>query len=355
MLEKIKSKHGFTIITVLMLLIGVYTPTAAYAEETYDFNPYDIIEDTAEETQYESTYADGNAEPVRSELNMSLFHHNSAALAPSADMSELHTLMYNKIKALDAKPFDIGKFKLTIYQLEQELMTMIRIHPDVYYWFMKAVYYTYHDVRNHDRVIGMQFGFGFSTEQINAMNAKYEEEISYILDNVISPDMSEAEKVFAIHEHLNSICIYEPTPDKDNDGNPDDFNEDGIIDYQRFSSYDILVDKQGVCEAYTAACRQLFDRLGISSDYVTSDPMNHIWNIVNVDGKFYHLDVTWGKDVYITIGKSGHGNLLQSESAITKIGRNRHWGFAAPYGANHTEYDEYFWIDIENSMTYLDG
>ena len=44
---------------------------------------------------------------------------------------------------------------------------------------------------------------------------------------------------------------------------------------------------------------QLFlEKLGVNNYRVSSD--NHIWNAVEVDGKWYHLDLTW--DDPVTVG-----------------------------------------------------
>ncbi len=49
----------------------------------------------------------------------------------------------------------------------------------------------------------------------------------------------------------------------------------------------------GVCEAYTAALRIILNILGIENNVLVNNRGSHIWNYVNIDGTWYHIDVTW--------------------------------------------------------------
>jgi hypothetical protein len=54
----------------------------------------------------------------------------------------------------------------------------------------------------------------------------------------------------------------------------------------------VFVDKKAVCAGYAKAMQYLLNRMGIECLYVTSD--THAWNIVKLEGDYYHMDVTWG-------------------------------------------------------------
>ncbi len=65
------------------------------------------------------------------------------------------------------------------------------------------------------------------------------------------------------------------------------------------TAYDGLIYKTGVCEAYTRTFKAILDRLGIPCICVTGiySPKStinepHIWNYVQIDGKWYGVDVT---------------------------------------------------------------
>ena len=62
--------------------------------------------------------------------------------------------------------------------------------------------------------------------------------------------------------------------------------------------YSVLVNGEGVCEGYALAALLMFEELGIEAKYVIGDAGGpHAWNLVKVDGQWYHLDVTWNDPV----------------------------------------------------------
>lgn len=59
--------------------------------------------------------------------------------------------------------------------------------------------------------------------------------------------------------------------------------------------YGTLVNGRAVCTGYARAFKLLLNRVGISSMTVKgiSRDEGHMWNLVSVDGSWYHVDVTW--------------------------------------------------------------
>ena len=67
--------------------------------------------------------------------------------------------------------------------------------------------------------------------------------------------------------------------------------------YSEYGPDGVLIKGTGVCESYTAAYGLLLDEFGIPNDQVVSEAMNHTWNLVKLDGAWYHVDVTWDDPV----------------------------------------------------------
>ncbi len=66
------------------------------------------------------------------------------------------------------------------------------------------------------------------------------------------------------------------------------------------SLYGCLVNGQSSCEGYAKAMKYLLDECGIenylavgTTEDENSAVQGHAWNIVKIDGKYYHLDATW--------------------------------------------------------------
>ncbi len=59
---------------------------------------------------------------------------------------------------------------------------------------------------------------------------------------------------------------------------------------EAWNAYSALVTGDTVCKGYAMAYRLLLNRCGIPCIAVGSPKMNHIWNIVLLDGQYYHVD-----------------------------------------------------------------
>lgn len=60
--------------------------------------------------------------------------------------------------------------------------------------------------------------------------------------------------------------------------------------------FGVLVDQVAVCDGYAKAYMYLMNACGIPTKFVGgySEGVGHAWNIVKIQGKYYHVDVTWG-------------------------------------------------------------
>ena len=59
--------------------------------------------------------------------------------------------------------------------------------------------------------------------------------------------------------------------------------------------YGALVEGKAVCDGYSRAFQYLLGRLGIESYVVYGEEEGggHAWNLVRIDGEYYHTDLTW--------------------------------------------------------------
>ena len=56
------------------------------------------------------------------------------------------------------------------------------------------------------------------------------------------------------------------------------------------TAYGALVNKEAVCEGYAKAYKLLLNAMGIECDVVIN--AEHAWNVVQLEGKWYLVDVT---------------------------------------------------------------
>lgn len=78
------------------------------------------------------------------------------------------------------------------------------------------------------------------------------------------------------------------------------FEYDRKTIYVNHTDIDGFKDNQMVCSGYSLAAYYLLNASGVHTRVITgyggegkSDERNHMWNMVELDGKWYNLDITW--------------------------------------------------------------
>ncbi len=130
--------------------------------------------------------------------------------------------------------------------------------------------------------------------------------------------LSDVEKALILHDRLAYWVKYSFL------GNPDCYTIDGIF-----------INRQAVCQGYAEAYKLLLDKVGVYNFVVTSKAINHAWNILRIDGQYYHVDVTWddpGEEV-TGLGQVYHENFLVSDAQLratkTDVNNGAHSGHVA--------------------------
>lgn len=100
-----------------------------------------------------------------------------------------------------------------------------------------------------------------------------ETEINKIIATMDS-DMSELDKAIWINDYICKNYEYDTTLTKDN-------------------TYKMLKTGYGTCRAYMQMFNLLADKAGLETSFAISYEMRHGWSIVQIDGYWYNIDVTW--------------------------------------------------------------
>ena len=73
----------------------------------------------------------------------------------------------------------------------------------------------------------------------------------------------------------------------------------GIYDeenrFESYTAYNLITSGFSICGGYSDIIAIYLNKLGIKNYKITST--NHIWNLVELDGAWYHLDATWDDPV----------------------------------------------------------
>lgn len=148
----------------------------------------------------------------------------------------------------------------------------------------------------------------FITDQ--KVEAAYEK-AQTVISTVIQDSMTDYAKEKALHDYVVANTAY----DYDNYLN-------GTISDDSYHPYGILVKGTGVCNGYSETMKLLLNMVGIECMVVTSDEMNHAWNIVKINGRYYQLDATWDDPVPDTAGEIRYNYFNLSD---TMMGKDHVW------------------------------
>ena len=136
-------------------------------------------------------------------------------------------------------------------------------------------------------VKALEFKYCMTREEADKRNAVIDKAIKPFLSSVDST-MSDYEVTLRVYENIIKLVDYDTISLEKQEKReykvtePDDLR----------SIWGVFADKKAVCAGYAKATQYLLNLLGISCVYVTSD--THAWNVVKLEGEYYHLDTTWG-------------------------------------------------------------
>lgn len=98
----------------------------------------------------------------------------------------------------------------------------------------------------------------------------------------IDASMSLDEKIAEIHDYIVREAVYDET-----------IIQQGITNNSIFKVAGVLIDKKAVCTGYARAFMMLAAYAKVPALYVSSDSINHGWNLVYGDHGWRYIDTTW--------------------------------------------------------------
>lgn len=163
--------------------------------------------------------------------------------------------------------------------------------------------------------------YDFDKETTAGKQAAIEEKVDEIVAEIITDDMSEAEKGLAINTYLCENAYYDDAALE----NAEQYSFTQVDEdfYDSFTAYGILVDGVGVCASYSASFKLLADAAGLESIVVTGyldGSVPHAWNKVKLDGNWYIVDSTNNDNEMIQNAllnlsdKAAAGTLVENDS-----------------------------------------
>ena len=203
------------------------------------------------------------------------------------NLSESQREIYRKISqaVIDMQSGKISLGACTYPDLALAYTAVKSDHPE-YFWMPSGYIY---------ELTGGQMYVAFDYKQ-NGYQMSYhytKEERGYLVERlrevlteaaaVLTPGMSEYQRELALHDWLAARMTYDQNTAGGSKKHPAAFTVAS------------LVDGNAVCEGYSRAFQLLLYFAGVENTLATGQigKTGHMWNLVKVDGAWYHADATW--------------------------------------------------------------
>ena len=170
-----------------------------------------------------------------------------------------------------------------------------------------------------------------------------------IFQNVFKEDYTDFEKVLSLYLYFAKTYTYDQNLEHSTDG------------YREV--YRPLMRKIGVCNEFAAAYAYLLLQVGVEADYANGFPHGetedgHRWNLVRLDGEYYHLDTTWAigncRLEYFLMDddqRTEHGTIFKDGIEITEVPRFDETNFKMTSRKYSELWDAlYYEVDYDNNV-----
>ena len=226
-------------------------------------------------------------------------------------------------------------------------------------------------INSHPEIIGIagtSYYYSPSTNLVTKIvitytsNAREEQQkldaaINELNSRVDISGMTDEEIVLAYHEYLTSTVAYAYAA----------YLQGSLGGAHEYDMYGALVNHSSVCQGYAETMFYLLKKAGLSCAIASSQNINHAWNIVKVNGKWYHVDATWDDPVWDMPGRSNHDYFLVSFDTMNKNTLTNHtkdrtdmvvsaqWGDTYTSAIDTTYESGKFWNGVNKAILYKDG
>ena len=207
-----------------------------------------------------------------------------------------------------------------------------------YYWMPVSYYITLKDgtVAVAFKRNDAEDGYGFTKQDIENNKEEIEDAIDRIVSKALKAE-NDFEKELIIHDQLCKSVKYDS-----------EFESDiGAV----YSIYGALINGHAVCEGYARAFKLLCQSAGLECILITGDSkgVGHLWNMVKLEGNWYHVDVTWDDlreephHTYLNLTtleiRSDHDiDVCYSDADVSLISQGNSFNFCVPE-AESTDYN----------------
>nr|WP_325241208.1 transglutaminase domain-containing protein [uncultured Oscillibacter sp.] len=227
-----------------------------------------------------------------------------SAIAESWE-NEARAVVYNGLKNCAAS-IDVRSLGIPVSGLGPFYTRLLNDYPELFY-VRSSWSYSYNPTNNVVTVITPKYvEFDNLNQAISEFDAAANRALAQV-QGLTDP----VEKALILHDYLVVNCLYNwEVATGQEAGNA------YVASGMPWNAYGALVKGDAVCQGYALAYKYLLTRAGIPSVVISSSSMNHAWNGVQINGKWYHVDCTWDDPTPDVAGYCRHTYFLLSDTSF---------------------------------------
>lgn len=259
---------------------------------------------------------------------------NYADYNPAAPIdADLEGMLREGITNME-ESIDLSALSPTREEVRDAMVSILYSSPEFFY--LSSAYSL---SLSGDAVQAVIPGYTVAKDAVAPMRAEY----LAVLDEIVAgapADGTDFDKLLYLHDYFVANYTYDHSLT--------------IRDAHTF-----FTQKTGVCQAYMLGLIAAAEALGIESLPVTSDAMKHAWNLVKLDGAWYHVDITWDDSSSLPSFTS-YTYFLQSDTGLAAIDASRaenerHHDWVAAEPATDATYDNAAFREAKTPLVKHEG
>lgn len=166
--------------------------------------------------------------------------------------------------------------------------------------------YSWEGTKNGIVNITLKVTYRENAAQSNYVNKRAAE----ILKQILVAGMNEHEKVKAIHDYVVQNMKYD-------------------THMKKYTAYEAVYSGEAVCQGYALLTYRLLEQAGMKNLIVEgmAGGQRHAWNLVQINGAWYHLDTTWDDPIGSLPDDISYKYYLLNDQ---QIGKDHSWSVRVP-------------------------
>ena len=260
---------------------------------------------------------------------LTLFSFTASAVGPSSSQLKCENDIVNAITNMKTV-VDVSKygFKCSVQnniaycpEVDDILSKIYYNHPELNF-YVDTNGYTYE--HRSGKMLKLHIKYTMDKETV-ITKRKYLADWAAYMHSLINPNWSDMQKTLFIHDYIVARYYYDNRY----------FTGGGEI----HGMLEMFEEGTGVCQAYAYAMLYFLRTEGIKSYMAISLEDDHGWNVVKIDGRWYHVDATHDDPVfnkYYTLDSLGrvlHNKFLLSD---VEINDGAHDNWCIPFKIDET-------------------